>query len=155
MSHQKEMYKHAEWICFHSYKNTKNVSHFRLVAACIHVCWEPSIWPFRWNFGSARSDGPIITSGRPLATELVLVEELTLGRRHAIAHELTFSRTTMAAIVFDGIHSSTSYLWPPGTGQKRKERNRSGNRRCCFSQSSYLVPALESIVQLHVTAGGN
>jgi hypothetical protein len=44
-------------------KNTKNVSHFRLVAACIHVCWEHSIWLFRSNFGSARSDGPMITSG--------------------------------------------------------------------------------------------
>jgi hypothetical protein len=30
----------------------------------------------------------MITSGRPLGTELVLVKELTLGRRHAIAHEL-------------------------------------------------------------------
>lgn len=63
-----------------------------------------------------------------------------------VAWELTLSCTTIADIVYDGIHSSRSSLWPPA----KKNKKSSGDRRCG------LVSVLDGrAISCQITVGGN
>lgn len=87
---------------------------------------------------------------------LIRSYQCSMGRHLAITHELgdykvawelTLSCTTIADIVYDGIHSSRSSLWPPAKKNKKKLRRPAVRSSFCFGRSCHLVP--------DITVGGN